>query len=1351
MKGHIAGAPVGGAPNTAGRPGERAKMNYSDSIPRGVERTGDTSALATASGHSMWRKALVAILSAISLMAVTLVGAGAANANGPVPSTPENLQAGAGNAVIALQFTQPAQEGVTIAKWQFSTDGGTAWADFLPALPAGVGLKTAVLNNQSNGSQLVNGDTYNVTVRAVDSATPAQTSGASNVVQVTPQAPPPTPVPPTKAPEVSVEAFDQEALFSWVFDYTGGTVVNYEVKKSVPADSPWEDVELNTAYPWFGLDNGTEYTLSVRANVTSAGEDFVSPIGAASVVPGVVPDEPVITTVVRSAENTSVVVNFIQPGAATDLPITGYMYTLNGGQTWQAFNPQVTQSPGVITGISPTQPLGIQIKAMNIKGESAPSDLVQSNPASVPAPTNLQAGPGNGSAAVSFTAPTVEPLTLVGYQYEINGGEWVDAGITSPILVQGLTNGTPVTIALRTVATDGQSLYVSAASAGVTVTPVGNPTAPTNLGVLAGDRSGTITFTPPTDTGGSPVTNYEFSTDDGATWRAFSPAATGSPVTISRTSAANTELMNGTTYPVKLRAVTAAGIGAASAAVNLTPVAVPAAPTALALGGIMFDAPTDPTKSLPVTATAAVTFTPPANVPTGGFTVDNYQYSLDNGPWVAFDPKAAASPLMLEGLNVGASYNVRLRAVTDTGTFGAASAPLSVLVANVPSTPEELTSTPMNQGVKVEWRQLGSEPFDPPYWNAGSPVIGFEWTNAANPDAPFAEWYPFTPGVTASPGMISGLTNGQEYDNLVMRAVNAVGPSQWVAIPTFTPVPDAVLGAPTGLAATSEDGAALITFTAPVKDADVTIDNYEYQLDGGQWVPFNPVSTTSPVRITGLNNGQLYAVQLRAVGTRAGQPVIGAASEAVEVTPQGETPDAPVNLEATAGYTTAMVEFEFGPNTDPNDITDVEYSTDGGATWVSTGSTDLMVNIGGLPNGVPVNVQVRAVNASGAGAASEAVEVTPLGAVFVPINPERKYDSRVTGGPINSGQSRTVDLGGGEVPDDALAVAYNLTVTGNTGSGFLTVTPGDAASAGDSSTINWSSANTTRANAFQVGVDEAQQVKVFAQGGSTQFVLDVMGYYVAEDAAASTMTAITPERVYDSRIPGAGGPLTGGTSRTVDVASAGGVPADATAVAYTVTITGTTNSGYLAVAPAGDGEPAVSTINWTTSNTTLANSSIVGVNNGEIEAFVGGDSSKSTQFIIDVIGYFTEGDEGARFTAIDPARSYDSREQGGPLGAGGQRTTTMEVATVPAGVDAVAFNLTVTQTAGSGFLSVNPAGTTQPTVSTINWMSTNTTLANGSVVGVADTQVLEDAVTTFAGGTGASSTQYLTDVAGYYN
>ena len=95
--------------------------------------------------------------------------------------------------------------------------------------------------------------------------------------------------------------------------------------------------------------------------------------------------------------------------------------------------------------------------------------------------------------------------------------------------------------------------------------------APTALSSVGGNQTAYILFTQ-TGSAGT-VTNYEYSTDDGATFRAFTPAQQFSPVEITVLSSDGaTPLTNGTEYTVKLKAVNSSGVTSSeSSAVAVTP------------------------------------------------------------------------------------------------------------------------------------------------------------------------------------------------------------------------------------------------------------------------------------------------------------------------------------------------------------------------------------------------------------------------------------------------------------------------------------------------------------------------------------------------------------------------------------------------------------------------------------------------------------------------------------------------------------------------------------------------------------------------------------------------------------
>jgi hypothetical protein len=130
---------------------------------------------------------------------------------------------------------------------------------------------------------------------------------------------------------------------------------------------------------------------------------------------------------------------------------------------------------------------------------------------------------------------------------------------------------------------------------------------------------------------------------------------------------------------------------------------------------------------------------------------------------------------------------------------------------------------------------------------------------------------------------------------------------------------------------------------------------------------------------------------------------------------------------------------------------------------------------------------------------------------LVPITPARAYDSRLTmtpdaNGKLAAGTNRTVSVANARnittgavvaalVPSNATAVAYTLTVANTVGQGFLAVNPGGV-TAVTASSINWSATGQLLANTGVVKLGPSQTVTVFAGGNTTDFIIDVVGYYL---------------------------------------------------------------------------------------------------------------------------------------------------------------------------------------------------------------------------------------------------------------
>jgi len=125
-----------------------------------------------------------------------------------------------------------------------------------------------------------------------------------------------------------------------------------------------------------------------------------------------------------------------------------------------------------------------------------------------------------------------------------------------------------------------------------------------------------------------------------------------------------------------------------------------------------------------------------------------------------------------------------------------------------------------------------------------------------------------------------------------------------------------------------------------------------------------------------------------------------------------------------------------------------------------------------------------------------------------------------------------------------------------------------------------------------------------------------------------------PVRVYDSRTTTQGA-LAIDTTRTVDLSMGMlgstmqlAVPPGATAAVVTLTVTQTGNAGYLRIySNALIEQPQTSTINWFQPNSDIGTTTTVAVDaSGDIKVSAGGSG---TQFIVDVIGYYTQLDLSA--------------------------------------------------------------------------------------------------------------------------
>jgi len=255
--------------------------------------------------------------------------------------------------------------------------------------------------------------------------------------------------------------------------------------------------------------------------------------------------------------------------------------------------------------------------------------------------------------------------------------------------------------------------------------------------------------------------------------------------------------------------------------------------------------------------------------------------------------------------------------------------------------------------------------------------------------------------------------------------------------------------------------------------------------------------------------------------------------------------------------------------------------------------------------------------------------VGPSNPAFKSLPPSRIADTRTgvnTGGPtsIAPGEHITIQVTGtgagpnnDGIPDDAKAVAINLTAINPNSYGFLRVYP-DGAPPPNTSNINYIPGVDKAAFAV-VDIPANGKIDVSSDGATIGLAADVFGYY----PSTSNVVTFSPVRVLDTRDTA---PLPADQPLLVQVAGRAGVPTDAQAVLVSVTAvhcTGATGGGFLRIYPADAALPDTSNVNYISPTTDVANFAIVKLAaNGQLALYSAGSPINA---LIDVVGYVPAG------------------------------------------------------------------------------------------------------------------------------
>lgn len=667
---------------------------------------------------------------------------------------------------LSVYFAASADySGAPTTSYEYSTNGGTNYR------AASGTTSPLVLTNDSQGNALVNGTQYVVTIRAVNivgSGIP------SNTVNSTPGGAVVTTDAPTN---LSYVAGNNSVTVNFTPPNITATITNYRYSLNggaayiefLPASGAVNSLVIAQDHDGNALINGARYSVTISAISTadSGEKTYYADSNSLIVTPSTIASAPLNVTAVSI--DTGLIVSFDTPVNNGGYLISSYKYSLNSAAyvSTNSTNNQIT-----ITGLTNGQDYTVLVRAVTQAGDgeiSAPVTKKPGEPPIIPTivtPTTA----GNQSIAFDYRNPTgFINSSFTKYQYRLNFGVWIDAILITPtaggdnrIAITGLTNGVSYQVAIRGIFTSGEPTSPSATQ---NITPYTIPSTPIITSLQqASNTSFNINIAAGTSNGGSSLTGYKYSTNNGTTYSAVT-RATNNVLLVSG-------LTNNVPYQVKIIAVNAAGDSSPSATSNITIRIPPAAPTNVTLTA----------NAVGNNADAVLSFTPA--LPNDGV-ISTYQYSIDGGTTWA-DGLTTTSPLTIAASNftLGQTYSFKLRAVSDVG-FGSVSDANIVKAWGVLTAPTAVVCTQLTPS-------SFSITFNAPVKTWEAPITTYEYRLSST-----ASW--ISTGSADTTINVTGQTLGATLQ-VQVRAVNSVGPGAMSAAVSFTLVaPPLALPTSTGV------------------------------------------------------------------------------------------------------------------------------------------------------------------------------------------------------------------------------------------------------------------------------------------------------------------------------------------------------------------------------------------------------------------------------------------------------------------------------------------------------------------------------------------------------------------------
>jgi len=282
--------------------------------------------------------------------------------------------------------------------------------------------------------------------------------------------------------------------------------------------------------------------------------------------------------------------------------------------------------------------------------------------------------------------------------------------------------------------------------------PPGTPTATT-----CANTQSVLSWTAPTDNGGSAITDYVVQYSTSATFA--SSITTFSDGTTSSTGATVTGLSNGTPYYFRVAAVNAYGTSSYSGiSTVITPATVPNAPTSVV-------------GTSHTNGESSVSWVAPSGAGTGGngppftYTVQYSTSATFASAVTTFGTTSSSSPLIVNGLTNGTTYYFRVKATNCAGDSSYSTISAGAVPSTIPSAPATPTVNALDAGDTITWTAPA---------NGGRAITGYYYKVSTNNGAYSGETF-VAAGSTLSYAAANQYSTSTK--KIQVRAVNDNGSS----------------------------------------------------------------------------------------------------------------------------------------------------------------------------------------------------------------------------------------------------------------------------------------------------------------------------------------------------------------------------------------------------------------------------------------------------------------------------------------------------------------------------------------------------------------------------------------------